>query len=356
MSPNTLVSPACFFWVDDPSGFSYKPGRVCRRMPAFPKRDSGCAHSSCSQQFPWGITFPQLSTATSLWVHGITIPASAMGGKRARHPPYVITLAKPALYPLQQVFVLFSLPLPRRIDYSPSQGKEMLTFVIHPCRRSPGGGVCARLGTTWDPAQPLCWGRVGAAVGMGELGSFRALFRLSISRQLGRLQNPHDVCWELLQHAHRRKPFQSLPGTSYNRSCQLPRAGGTWGCPQRPACTAACLHLGLQAAKLLLPLQPLSSTPHGAGVQHIFRLSAHPPAHLCPFICRSLKKPLDAQSSLLPPAHPLSWSGAKRRGKPLGTAARSQPCACHGLLRWDSSRACLAAVLCRPLSSTQGAA
>lgn len=130
-------------------------------------RDSGCAHASCSQQFPWGIAFPQLSAATSLWVHDVTIPALATQGKRTRHPAYCIMFAKTALYPLQQGFVLFSLPLPRRIDYLPSQGKEMLTSVIHPCRRSPGRGVCDGLGITWDPAQLLCWGCVDACSGHG---------------------------------------------------------------------------------------------------------------------------------------------------------------------------------------------
>lgn len=33
----------------------------------------------------------------------------------------------------------------------------------------------------------------------------------SSPRQLGRLQNPHDVRWELLQHARRREPSQPLP-------------------------------------------------------------------------------------------------------------------------------------------------
>lgn len=63
-------------------------------------------------------------------------------------------------------------------------------------------------------------------------------FRASTPRRSGRLQNPHDVRWELLQHARRREPFQPLPGTSHNRSCQL-RGRRDAALPARPARRAA---------------------------------------------------------------------------------------------------------------------
>lgn len=126
--------------------------------------------------------------------------------------------------------------------------------------------MCARLGITRGPCPAPAPGRclcppwaLGSSVHSG------LFFRSSTPRQLlGRLQNPHDVRWELLQHA--RSQARAVPGTSYNRSCQLP---GQAACGAARSTLPALLpargtHHGRQSSCRCL--RPPSSAPRGAGV------------------------------------------------------------------------------------------
>lgn len=119
------------------------------------------------------------------------------------------------------------------IDYC--QARRCCPLAFSPAER----GLVERgvPGWAWPGAVPGCpAGRCRARRGHRSARFSAGPFRASTPRRSGRLQNPHDVRWELLQHARRREPFQPLPGTSHNRSCQLRRDAAL---PARPARCAA---------------------------------------------------------------------------------------------------------------------
>ena len=185
------------------------------------------------------------------------------------------------------------------------------------------------------------------AAGAGELGSLQGSFRSSTPRQLGRLQNPHDVCWELLQHARRREPSQA-PRTTGPASC---RGRQDVGLPAAP-----CLHHCLPAAGTTGSKAPAAAsssvkhTPRGRGAAveggtalgsiRTFSGFFSPLALL--FVDLS-KNYLMQELPPVPSTSLESWSGAKRGGKPSGMAARSQPCCFAGTRLGHAWQPCRAA-------------
>lgn len=174
------------------------------------------------------------------------------------------------LHPPQRGFFEFSLPLPRRIDYSLLPGKEMLPFGAQPCdkgllegcARLAMAGGCARLSRRGSPCPPRA----------PERSDLRGA---STPRQLGRLQNPHDVCWELLQHARRSHPSLS-PAPRTTGPASSGAGAARTPCPPRGSGRGSCRCSGLPRAH-----------PAGRGCIPPAGLSPHPGP--CPFCCRSLK-------------------------------------------------------------------
>lgn len=114
--------------------------------------------------------------------------------------------------------LLFSPPLPRRIDRSPLPGKAMLLLAPVPAQR----------GMRWAGH------RRRAAAPRQQLGSRWAISVHPPQRQSGRLQNARDVCPALLQHAFRVRALRDrfffprrlaqlvLPVPGTDRGQQLP--------------------------------------------------------------------------------------------------------------------------------------
>lgn len=165
------------------------------------------------------------------------------------------------------------------------------------------GEVCAVPGAVPRCPAGRCRARRGPRSSRFSAGALGA----STPRQSGRLQNPRDVRWELLQHARRREPFQPLPGTSHNRSCQLRDAA----LPARPARCAA-------RPRLRPLLRPPPDTARGQGGGHSPAFHPHlcwvSPSDLALFCCRSLKTHLSLPR--VPSASLESWSGVKHGGNP----------------------------------------
>lgn len=120
----TWVSPTHFFGMITLQGLlmsGSEHGGGCQNCPA--ETEAMHPHLAASV-FPEESLLPRSPQPRACASHGITM---AMGSRRTGHQSSTCANL------LLQGFVVFSLPLPRRIGYSLLPGTEMLPFGVQPC-------------------------------------------------------------------------------------------------------------------------------------------------------------------------------------------------------------------------------